>query len=250
MKTLLLDIETAPNLVYTWQLFNQNIAINQIEEPGYTLCFAAKWKGKKKITFKSLFHNGRKDMLDTAHRLFNEADAVVHYNGIKFDIPTLNSEFLQDGYTPPPPQYQVDLYRTVKQNFRLTSNKLDFVANHLGIDGKLHHKGMPLWTGCMRGNRDDWRVMKEYNIQDILMLEEVYDRLLPWIKGHPNMAHFKDDDVAVCPSCGHDHITKRGVYRTQTMTYQRWQCQGCGGWAKSRTTNMAKSKRDAVLVKI
>jgi len=53
-KILFLDIESAPSRVYTWGLFNQNIALNQIEEPGYTLCWAAKWFGKKKMLFSSV----------------------------------------------------------------------------------------------------------------------------------------------------------------------------------------------------
>lgn len=54
MKILLLDIETAPNTVYTWGLFKQNIAINQIESPGYILCWAAKWLGDDRMFFSSL----------------------------------------------------------------------------------------------------------------------------------------------------------------------------------------------------
>lgn len=250
MKTLLIDIETAPNISMTWGMFNQNIALNQLVEPGYTLCFAANWKGKKKPIFRSVYHHGVEEMLDKAHELLSEADAVVHYNGVKFDIPTLNGEFLKHGYMPPPPPYNIDLFKTVKRNFRLTSMKMDFVANYLGIPGKLHHKGMPLWWGCMNGVPADWKIMKEYNLQDIHMLEPIYERLLPWIKDHPNMAHFGDGKVPVCPSCGGDKLEKRGFYRTQTMTYQKYACQNCGSWSKARTNDLTKEKRERVLVKI
>ena len=54
MKKLILDIETAPHRVYAWGLWDQNIYIDQIEEPGYTLCWAAKWHGKNKVMFKGL----------------------------------------------------------------------------------------------------------------------------------------------------------------------------------------------------
>ena len=43
MNILLIDIETAPNKVYTWGLWNQNVSLNQIDEVGYTLCWAATW---------------------------------------------------------------------------------------------------------------------------------------------------------------------------------------------------------------
>ena len=34
-RILLLDIETAPNKVYVWGMWNQNIAANQVVEDGY-----------------------------------------------------------------------------------------------------------------------------------------------------------------------------------------------------------------------
>ena len=189
-------------------------------------------------------------MLTKAHDLLTEADAVVTYNGIRFDIPTLNKEFLKDGYKPPPPPYNIDLFKTVKKNFRFTSMKLDHVANELGIKGKLEHKGMDLWRGCMDLNLADWKVMKAYNIQDIDMLAEVYIRLLPWIKDHPNMAHFSDGNDPVCPSCKGSQFQKRGFYLTQTMRYQKYQCKDCGSWCKARTNNLSKEKRKGILVKI
>jgi DNA polymerase elongation subunit (family B)/predicted RNA-binding Zn-ribbon protein involved in translation (DUF1610 family) len=250
MKTLLIDIETAPNKVYTWGLFGQNISLNQIEEPGYTICFAAKWLNKDKIIFKSVHHQDEETMLFVAHDLMSEADAIIHYNGNNFDIPVLNSEFLKHGMNPPAPSNQVDLLKAVRRNFRLTSNKLDFVARHLGIEGKLEHKGMDLWSGCMAGDAASWKTMKAYNIQDVLLLEQVYDRLLPWIDDHPNMALYSDSKDAMCPSCGSDQLQRRGTQKAKTMEYQRYQCTACGGWSRARTTMLSKEKRKNVLVKI
>ena len=53
MKTLLIDIETKPHKAYCWGLFDQRIGLNQIVEPGGTLCWAAKWLGdpSSKIMF-------------------------------------------------------------------------------------------------------------------------------------------------------------------------------------------------------
>lgn len=250
MKVLLIDIETAPNRVYTWGLFHQNIGLNQIEEPGYTLCFAAGWYGKDKTIFRSVHHHGEEEMIHKAHELMEEADAIVHYNGASFDIPVLNSEFLKHGITPPSPSTQVDLLRTVRKNFRLTSNKLDFVARHLGIAGKLPHKGMDLWSGCMRGDHNSWKTMKDYNIQDKELLVPVYDRLLSWIDDHPNMALYSDSTDAICPSCGSGKLQKRGTHKARTMTYQRYHCQDCGSWSRARTTSLSKEKRKNILVKL
>lgn len=104
MRILHLDIETAPHKVYAWGLYDQDIAINQIVEPGYTLCWAAKWHGSQELKFDSVWDSGKRRMIKRIHKLLAKADAVVHYNGLKFDIPTLNQEFLQIGLKPPPPQ--------------------------------------------------------------------------------------------------------------------------------------------------
>lgn len=247
-RILLLDIETAPNRVYSWGLWNQNIAINQIEEPGYTLCFASKWLGEKDINFSSTFHDGKENMVEDAHRLIDEADAVIHYNGTKFDIPILNSEFVTMGLRPPSPVTQIDLLNTMRKRFRLSSNKLDYVARQFGLGGKVSHKGMELWRECMAGDKKSWKTMQEYNIQDVVLLEKLYYKLRPWITNHPNLALFSVDNAGpVCPNCGGTHLQRRGTYYTATLTYQRYQCQDCGTWSRERTTSLPKENRSHIL---
>ena len=103
MKILLIDIEVAPNTAHVWGIFDQNISINQLLESSYTLCYAAKWYGESKIMFDSIQKSGKQKMLDSVHKLLDEADAIVHYNGSRFDIPILHKEFLLAGMPPPAP---------------------------------------------------------------------------------------------------------------------------------------------------
>ena len=249
MKILLLDIETSPNKVYAWGLWNVNVALNQVEEFGYTLCWAAQWYGEKEIMFSSLHKDGKKKMLKQVHSLLDEADAVVHYYGKKFDIPRLNQEFLGAGMLPPSPTIQIDLCTVVKSRFKLASNKLDYVSKYLGYKGKVEHKGMSLWTDCMAGIPAAWKKMEEYNKGDIKCLAWIYPILLPWIKNHPNYGLFVDSDRPVCPNCGSVHVVKRGVYKppSGTLTYQRYRCSDCGTWSKERYSNMPKEQRKHVL---
>ena len=139
MKILLLDIETAPNIVYTWGLFNQNISINQIDQPGYTLCWSSKWFDEDEVMFSSI-HRGKKQMLRKIHKLLDQADVVITYNGKKFDIPTLNKEFLIAGMLPPAPYKHIDLYQVVRSTFRFASNKLDWICRQLEIGHKLEDR--------------------------------------------------------------------------------------------------------------
>lgn len=230
MKLLLLDIETAPNLCATWGLYDQNVALDQLLEPGYTLCWAAKWHGEKEVMFSSV-RDGRKKMVRRIHALMNEADAICHYNGNKFDVPTLNKEFLLIDMKPPAPSKQIDLLITARRRFKLASNKLDFVAQQLGLGSKTKHKGMGLWLGCMNGKTEDWDVMETYNKQDVLLLEKVYDRLLPWIQAHPNRSVM--DDIECCTRCGSTNFQARGRQVSSAGTYTRFQCMDCGGWFRA-----------------
>lgn len=244
MKLLLLDIETAPHLATVWGLWQQNVATNQIIEAGYTLSWAAKWHGEKGVKFDSVFHSKPKQMISRIHRLLSEADAVAHYNGSKFDIPTLNKEFLLHGMDPPAPYAQIDLLKTARQRFRLASNKLDYVAQTLGLGKKTHHKGHELWLGCMNNDPASWRVMERYNKNDVVLLEKVYNRLLPWIKGHPSMA-VHDRDV-VCPHCGSGDLQARGTYKTKVSEYQRYQCKGCGSWFRDNVIVSPRARYQSI----
>jgi len=180
MKTLLLDIETTPMQVYTWGLWDQNISIDQIIKSTEMLCFGARWLGEKGTTFMSVHHNGKKAMLEKLHQMMDEADLLVGWNSAAFDHKHINREFLENGMTPPSPTKDLDLMSVTKANFKFPSNKLDYVAQQLGVGSKVKHSGFKLWLRCMDGEEKAWREMKKYQIQDVTLLVELYDILLPW----------------------------------------------------------------------
>jgi uncharacterized protein YprB with RNaseH-like and TPR domain len=180
MKTLLLDIETTPMQVYTWGLWDQNISIDQIIKSTEMLCFGARWLGTKKVIFKSAHHDGKEAMLKELHKLMDEADLLVGWNSAAFDHKHINREFLENGIMPPAPTKDLDLMTITKANFLFPSNKLDYVAQKLGVGSKVKHSGFKLWIRCMAGDNKAWAEMKKYQIQDVNLLAELYDVLLPW----------------------------------------------------------------------
>lgn len=234
-NSLLLDIETAPNKAYAWGLWDQNIAINQVIESGYMLSYSAQWLGDSEIVYHDRRESG---MLDGIHKLLNSADIVIHYNGSKFDIPTLRKEFIKAKMPPPSPFKQLDLMQVVKRTFRFESNKLDYVCQALGIGGKARHQGFELWVGCMEGDERCWRIMERYNRQDVRLLNRLYGRLLPWIEKHPNHSAFADDFC--CPKCGSKKFQLRGTQVAVLRSYQRYQCQSCGGWFRDNGTKRTR----------
>ena len=59
IKILTIDIETRPSLAYVWGLWDQNVGLNQVEEFGTVISWAAKWHGEKKVYFASDHHDGQ-----------------------------------------------------------------------------------------------------------------------------------------------------------------------------------------------
>src|SRR5690348_2588211 len=127
MRTLAIDIETSPNLADVWGLWQQNVGLNQLRESSEMLCFAAQFEDEP-VQFYSSWDDGQVGMAAAAHRLLDEADAVLHYNGRRFDVPHLNREMLAAGFRPPSPFKQIDLLREVKSTFQFPSYKLAYVA--------------------------------------------------------------------------------------------------------------------------
>lgn len=231
MKLLLIDIENAPNLAHCWGLWENNVSLAQLQESAYVMCWSAKWVGEEEIFFDSLFYSSRKRMLKRIHKLLDEADAVIHYNGKRHDIPLLNKEFLEIGMTPPSPYKQIDLLETSKRVFKFPSNKLEYVCRALKVGQKIQTIGHELWTRCMANDPEAWVMMEAYNVNDVVILEEVYNKMLPWIKGHANHSLYAEDSF-VCPNCGSVHLQKRGFAYTLASKFQRYVCKECGHWCK------------------
>lgn len=228
-KILTVDIETAPAIVMAWGLWDQNIGISQIVEPSRVLCFAAKWLHQKRVLFGSEFHDGREAFLDYAWRLFDEADAVITYNGVKFDVPHLQREWMLLGWGPPSPWIDIDLLRTFRSRAKFMSNKLAFITESLGLDTKLETGGQSLWNRVLAGERAAWDEFKRYNKQDVVITEQLFMQVQAWVKG-PHLGLLSGDPSA-CFACGSTELVPAGVVFTKTQRYPKMVCV-CGAWNK------------------
>jgi len=225
-KILFLDIETAPIKAYVWRLWDQNVGLNQIIENGGILCVGMKFMDSRVSYLFSEWEHGKQRMLEEVHALMSEADAVVTYNGDRFDLPKLNGEFLLAGLKPLPPITSIDVYKAVKK-LGFISNKLAFIGPLLKTGGKLKHEGFDLWTKVIDGDPVAQRKMTRYCLQDVTLLEKVYKKVRPYIKNHPHMGSTK---TLACGACGSSHVQSRGYRRTKAFRIQRIQCQSCGSW--------------------
>lgn len=247
MKILHLDIERSPMLATIWGIWGINVGIDQLIGESEILCVAMSWEDSDEVEFVSQWHNGRKNMLKRIHKRLSEADAVVTYNGDKFDLKVLQMEFAQFGLGLPAPYKSIDLIKTVKRKFLLPSNKLDYVLRHFKLGAKMKTPGHTLWLDVMNKKPEAYVIMEEYNRKDVTEMKKLFQFLLGWgIVGMPNMAAYHREEV--CPECGGNHYQKRGFQLLNMLRYQRYHCQDCGHWFRSNKS--IDEKRPPLMVPI
>lgn len=235
MKILTLDIEMAPNIVHRWQLYgNDTTALSQLVQPQEMMCASYKWHGEDpQFIMAPAYHKFMPEEAGLEHLwdVVNEADCLITYNGKKFDVPRLNTAFLEAKLPPPKPYQHIDLYQVVRKEFGNPSNKLDYITNRLLGHGKVSHTGHDLWVECMLGNFEAWALMKEYNLGDTSITEELYDYIKAWIPSHPNILLYDElPGQIACPTCGSGNFQRRGPRQLATGVYQQYRCSDCGAW--------------------
>lgn len=234
-RILTFDIETSVQLTYSWGAsWKTRISAQQVITPKYFLGFSYKWLDEEE-THQVFIHQGKKANLkkhnDTAvikklWELLNEADAVITYNGDSFDIKYFNTMCVKHNLPPTTPFKSIDLIKTARGRFRFETNKLDDVNKFLGFDGK-HSMCYQDWIDCYNNDLVALQKMADYCDRDVEALEQAYLKLLPWIKGHPNMSILKGETC--CTKCGGTNLRKGGwtVRYANGKQYRRVLCQEC-----------------------
>ncbi len=251
-KILFIDIELKPILAQVWALWDQNVGLNQIQEDWSILSYCAKWKGSDEVIYEDLqgsedFEDDSK-LLSNLWKLLNEADIVVGQNSKRFDVKKINSRLVLNGYPKPSTFRQIDTMLIAKAQFGFTSNKLQYMTDKLCTKyKKLDHgkfAGHLLWSECMKGNPEAWSEMRDYNINDVLSLEELYDILSSWDSTLPNFDVYVDEilDMSVWEEDGF-HYSNIGKYK-------RYRNKITGQQKRSRVNLLSKDKRDSMLANI
>jgi len=233
-KILFLDIEWEPALAYVWKMWDENITPDQLIDAGGMLCFCYKFSDEKDYKFFSKWEHGRSGMAEAALEALSKADAVVTYNGDKYDIPKLRGEIILAGLTPPPPITSIDLIKAVKK-FGFVMNRLAYIGPLLTGLGKEKHSGFRLWREVIEGSPAAQKRMMRYNIKDVKLLVKLYEKVKPFILNHPHMGEAK----AECGACGSTQTQKRGIRRTKHYRIQRLQCTSCGSWSEGTRTKVS-----------
>ena len=254
IRIISLDCETGPHYSAHFGRWNENIGYAKTIQEGRVISYSAKTLNQKTVRGKSIRSVGQLTMLEDLYEEIDKADAIISYNGDKFDLKRINSEFLRQGWSPPSPVHSIDLYKEVRRQFGFSSNKLDDILAELGLERKLEHAGMELWIDCTWYDKPAaWREMLKYNKQDVVVTEELYHYMSGWIKNHPNLALWMepeyDDEgnIKLRCQCGSTDLRFKGYKHTKVMGYKQYRCNNCGRYPRVRQADERfKGRKDVM----
>lgn len=260
LRIATLDIETFPIEAYVWDLWDQNVGLNQIIKEWSIASFCWKWFNEEDPSKGEVIYmdtrgkNPRNDskLLVELHKLLDSVDVVIAQNGKAFDVKKINGRLLECGYKPPSPYRVIDTMLEAKAVAKFSSNKLAWLSEHLTDTPKSEHKKFPgfeLWSACLKNDLEAWEEMREYNIIDVEATEKVYLKLRGWIKNHPTVKIPKEaDGRPACNRCGSTSLQRRGTLITNNGTKTRYQCNSCGGWLSAKAFDTPAVVRKELLV--
>lgn len=239
-KILFFDIETTPMVSYTWGRWQQNVSLEQTIQESYMLCWSASWMDSNEVFGDSLtpeeaVTGDDNRIIKSLWKNVDEADILVAYNGVDFDVKKINGMFFTHGLNPPTPYKVVDPCRVARAKFGFSSNKMDALAKYLGIPVKMG-TDFSLWKACMNGRKEALDYMLEYNKKDVEILKQIYLKMLPYISNHPNVCNYIDGNMS-CTHCGETHNFEKidnHYYYTDVNKYQIYRCLTCGSIFRDR----------------
>lgn len=261
-KMLVFDIENAPNLAWTWGLWQQNVI--DVEQDWYMLSYAYAWYDLSKDAigdtgFVSIFQDpdftpdtdDDKLVVDSLYDLLDEADIVIGQNSKSFDVKKFNARAIIKGHrSPPQPFRQIDTKTAAADIGQFGSNSLKRLAKQLGITLKESNRGWELWRECMAGDQTAWREMESYNRNDVVATAELYSRLRPWMtsRQHPNLGVYVTARGKVCTNCANKETEEggvgfqsRGFQHTNASSFRQVKCNHCGAYSRLYSREPQKS---------
>ena len=232
IKRLFIDIETSPCIGYFWRPgYNLTIPYQNIITESAIICICYKWEGSEHVHSMTWNNGDDKEMLRKFIDIATTADEVVAHNSDRFDLPWIRTRCLYHRIKCPNNFVSFDTLKAVKGQFRLNSNRLDYVAKYLGIGQKMETGGFDLWRGVVEGNRKSLRTMVDYCKADVLLLEKVFSEVYTYAKPRIHAGVHTGGYKHHCPSCGSPD-TKRNRKKTTALGTPKVQmiCKECGSY--------------------
>lgn len=229
IKRLYFDIETSYNIGSFWGLGKQYISYQNIIHERAIICVCYKWEGEKTVHHLTWdAHQNDKIMIEAFMKILNQADEIVGQNHEDFDIKWLRTRCLYHGISMFPNYSTLDTYKKARSGFKFNSNSLDYMAKFLKM-GKKDKMSMSDWDDViLRKDKKALDKMVKYCKNDVILLENIYKKLSPYITSKTHIGLIMGKGKASCPECGSESmkISKTRYTATGLKKYQM-QCSKC-----------------------
>jgi len=115
-----------------WQAKTRFVSTEQLISEPYIISGSWKYYGKNKVHHAVVCPKdcrNDKEVVKQIAEVYDDADIIVTHNGVGFDNKVLNGRLLFHGLPPlDPKKPQVDTLKVARKQFRLFSNKLDYIG--------------------------------------------------------------------------------------------------------------------------
>lgn len=230
VKRLFFDIETSPNIVYSWRIgYNLNITPENIIDERKIICISYKWESDETIHTLTWDKNQcDKKMLIKFIEVANQSDELIAHNGDRFDIKWIRTRCIYHRIPMFPNYKTLDTLKKAKSGFNFNSNKLDYIAQYLGVGAKVKHSGFDMWKGVMNNDKTALSEMVHYCEGDIIVLEDVFLTMQSYIKQNTHAGVLNNNLKYSCPCCSSEQITLLKNNVTAMGTIKRLiECNDC-----------------------
>ena len=207
-KRLFFDIETSPNIGLFWEAgFKKNIDYSNIIKERAIICICYKWEEEKEVY--SLNWDAKqndKAMLQKFIEVANTATELVGHNGDKFDLSWIRTRCLYHSIEMFPKYTTIDTLKVARSKFRFNSNRLNYIADFLGIGQKIKTE-YSLWKDIvLHKDKVAMAKMIKYCQKDVVLLEQVFNALKLHIEPKTHYGVLFGADRGSCPECGSDEL--------------------------------------------
>ena len=145
-------------------------------------------------------------MLQKFIEIANTTDELIGHNGDKFDLAWIRTRCLLHGISMFPKYTTIDTLKVARSKFRFNSNRLNYIANYLGIGQKIKTE-FDLWKAILLNNDQvAMDKMLKYCKMDVVLLEKVFKHLNSHIEPKSHYGVLFGADRGSCPECGSDDL--------------------------------------------
>ena len=245
-KRLFFDIETSPNLVFSWNVGHEvRIDYDNIIQERAIICICYKFEGSDKVYHLTWDKGNDKKMLQRFAEIINSADEVIGHNSDRFDVKWVRTRCIYHGIPMTHDIKSIDTLKASRSKFKFNSNKLDYIGKYLGLGEKMETGGFSLWKDIvLKNSKKALNKMVAYCKQDVVLLEKIFQKINPYLPVKTNAAVMFERDSCTCPEClSEDTVINKHKISAAGVRSVGMQCKNCGKYFSLSQASFDRAQR-------